>query len=206
MIADSVEFLHGHGRRVLVDMEHFFDGFKDNPEFSFRALEAAVVKGASHVVLCDTNGGSLPHEIDEALVIQDWLRRRRGDKVILKVPRRGHKRDLVEMAAENAAETLSHLRAQWLLDEGRQTTALGELQALAGSLLAASYIGRVLTHAFTKVTQPAPPSPIPPVMEWTALGMAVLAVGLGFAASWGAELLRVGAPAAGSVAAGGGGL
>jgi 2-isopropylmalate synthase len=65
MIADSVEFLAGHGRRVLVDMEHFFDGFKENPEFSFRALEAAVVQGASHVVLCDTNGGSLPHEVEE---------------------------------------------------------------------------------------------------------------------------------------------
>ncbi len=67
MIADSVEFLHGHGRQVLVDMEHFFDGFKENPEFSFRALEAAVLKGASHVVLCDTNGGSLPHEIEEVV-------------------------------------------------------------------------------------------------------------------------------------------
>ncbi|HUF99330.1 MAG TPA: citramalate synthase [Ilumatobacter sp.] len=67
MIADSVEFLHGHGRRVLVDMEHFFDGFKANPEFSYRALEAAVLKGATHVVLCDTNGGSLPHEV-EAIV------------------------------------------------------------------------------------------------------------------------------------------
>ncbi len=65
MIADSVEFLRGHGRMVLVDMEHFFDGFKANPEFSYRALEAAIVKGASHVVLCDTNGGSLPHEIEE---------------------------------------------------------------------------------------------------------------------------------------------
>jgi 2-isopropylmalate synthase len=65
MIADSVGFLRGHGRMVLVDMEHFFDGFKANPEFSFRALEAAVVQGASHVVLCDTNGGSLPHEVDD---------------------------------------------------------------------------------------------------------------------------------------------
>jgi len=65
MIADSVEFLTGNGRQVLVDMEHFFDGFKDNPEFSFRALEAAVLKGATHVVLCDTNGGSLPHEVEE---------------------------------------------------------------------------------------------------------------------------------------------
>jgi 2-isopropylmalate synthase len=65
MIADSVEFLLGNGCQVLVDMEHFFDGYKENAEFSFRALEAAVVKGASHVVLCDTNGGSLPHEIEE---------------------------------------------------------------------------------------------------------------------------------------------
>jgi 2-isopropylmalate synthase len=65
MIADSVEFLRGNGRQVLVDMEHFFDGYKANPEFSFRALEAAVLRGASHVVLCDTNGGSLPHEIEE---------------------------------------------------------------------------------------------------------------------------------------------
>jgi excinuclease ABC subunit C len=70
----------------------------------------------------------LPHEIDEALVVQEWLRSRRGNKVVLKVPRRGQKRDLVEMAAENAAETLSHLRAQWLTDEGKQATALAELQ------------------------------------------------------------------------------
>jgi 2-isopropylmalate synthase len=67
MIADSVEFLKGHGLRVMVDAEHFFDGYKRNPEFAMRALEAAVVKGASHLVLCDTNGGSLPHEV-EAIV------------------------------------------------------------------------------------------------------------------------------------------
>ena len=65
MVADSVAFLHGAGRRVLVDMEHFFDGFKANPEFALRILEAAIVKGASHLVLCDTNGGSLPHEIEQ---------------------------------------------------------------------------------------------------------------------------------------------
>jgi 2-isopropylmalate synthase len=65
MIADSVQFLTGEGRQVLVDMEHFFDGFADNPEFSMRAIEAAVVRGASHVVLCDTNGGTLPDRIGE---------------------------------------------------------------------------------------------------------------------------------------------
>jgi len=70
----------------------------------------------------------LPHEVDEAMVIQEWLRSRRGNKVLLKVPRRGHKRELVAMATENAAETLKHLRAQWLADEGKQATALAELQ------------------------------------------------------------------------------
>ncbi len=66
MIADSVRFLRDAGRLVLVDMEHFFDGFKTDPEFSLRALEAAVVSGASHVVLCDTNGGSLPNDVEAA--------------------------------------------------------------------------------------------------------------------------------------------
>ncbi|NQY56043.1 MAG: citramalate synthase [Ilumatobacteraceae bacterium] len=63
MIADSVRHLDGAGRRVLVDLEHFFDGFRDDPEFSFRAIEAAIVNGATHLVLCDTNGGTLPDEV-----------------------------------------------------------------------------------------------------------------------------------------------
>ncbi|MFM9112680.1 MAG: citramalate synthase [Actinomycetota bacterium] len=63
MVGDSVKFLNGHGRRVLVDMEHFFDGYKNNPEFSLRVLESAIMSGATHIVLCDTNGGSLPSEV-----------------------------------------------------------------------------------------------------------------------------------------------
>jgi 2-isopropylmalate synthase len=65
MVSDSVEFLTGNGLRLMLDAEHFFDGYKRNAEFSLSVLEAAVVKGASHLVLCDTNGGSLPHEISE---------------------------------------------------------------------------------------------------------------------------------------------
>jgi 2-isopropylmalate synthase len=64
MVGDSVEFLRGAGRRVLFDAEHFFDGYKRNPEFSLRVLEAAAEKGADTLVLCDTNGGSLPHEVE----------------------------------------------------------------------------------------------------------------------------------------------
>ena len=80
MIADSVRFLRGAGRRVLVDMEHFFDGYEENPEFSLRAIEAAVVNGASHLVLCDTNGGALPHEV--AAVVAD-VKAHVGDDAII---------------------------------------------------------------------------------------------------------------------------
>ncbi len=80
MISDSVAFLTAHDKQVLVDMEHFFDGYKRNPEFALRALEAAIIKGASHVVLCDTNGGSLPHEV--ASIVGD-VRRHIGTDAII---------------------------------------------------------------------------------------------------------------------------
>jgi excinuclease ABC subunit C len=70
----------------------------------------------------------LPQEIDEALIIQRWLSDKRGNKVTVKVPRRGQEQELVQMAAENAAETLKALRAQWQADEGRQAAVLAELQ------------------------------------------------------------------------------
>jgi len=70
----------------------------------------------------------LPQEVDEVIIIRDWLRNKRGANVMLKVPRRGQKRELVQMAAENAAETLTHLRAQWQADEGKQSEALSDLQ------------------------------------------------------------------------------
>ena len=70
----------------------------------------------------------LQSDIDEAMIIQSWLRSKRGTKVTLKVPRRGQKKELVQMAAENAAETLAHLRVQWLFDEGKSVEALAELQ------------------------------------------------------------------------------
>jgi 2-isopropylmalate synthase len=63
MVADSIAFLAGQGLQVLFDAEHFFDGYKRNPEFALSVLEAAAMAGASHLVLCDTNGGTLPHEV-----------------------------------------------------------------------------------------------------------------------------------------------
>lgn len=63
MISDSIAFLKSHGRTVFLDAEHFFDGFKANQEYAIQCVKAAVDAGADGVVLCDTNGGSLPHEV-----------------------------------------------------------------------------------------------------------------------------------------------
>ncbi len=65
MIADTVGFLRAARRQVFFDAEHFFDGYKSDPAYALRALGAAVREGAAGVVLCDTNGGSLPHEVFE---------------------------------------------------------------------------------------------------------------------------------------------
>jgi len=63
MVGESVRFLKAAGLRVFFDAEHFFDGYKVDPEFTLRVLEAAATNGADCVVLCDTNGGSLPHDV-----------------------------------------------------------------------------------------------------------------------------------------------
>jgi len=68
------------------------------------------------------------NDLDELGVIQEWLHRKRGTKVIVKVPRRGEKRALMRMAVENATETLNRLRLEWEADTNKQTQALAELQ------------------------------------------------------------------------------
>jgi 2-isopropylmalate synthase len=60
MVVESIEYLRAHGRRVFFDAEHFFDGYRHNPEFALGVLDAAAAAGAERLVLCDTNGGSLP--------------------------------------------------------------------------------------------------------------------------------------------------
>lgn len=72
MIEDTLTFLASQGRQVIYDAEHWFDGYKNNPEYALQTLVAAIKGGAKWLVLCDTNGGSLPHEISQ--IVQDVLR------------------------------------------------------------------------------------------------------------------------------------
>ncbi len=65
MIAESVQYFKERGKEVIYDAEHFFDGYKANPDYALLTLQAALDNGADCVVLCDTNGGSTPWEVEE---------------------------------------------------------------------------------------------------------------------------------------------
>ncbi len=67
MVADTVRFLTGEGRRVFLDAEHFFDGYAHDPDSALRVLDSAVHAGADVVCLCDTNGGQLPTQLAETV-------------------------------------------------------------------------------------------------------------------------------------------
>jgi len=67
-IYSSVKFLKEHGIDVFYDAEHYFDGFKSNPEYALKTIEKAAEAGASRIILCDTNGGCLSEEIKDILI------------------------------------------------------------------------------------------------------------------------------------------
>src|SRR5437763_2954754 len=78
-IRDSVRAAKAKGREVLLDCEHFFDGYKANPQFALACAKTAYDEGARWVVLCDTNGGTLPHEVEE--IVAEVVKTVPGDHV-----------------------------------------------------------------------------------------------------------------------------
>jgi len=114
-------------RGKLIGREYFLlDGAEEAEE---KELVEAFVKQFYTEATFIPSQVLLPTEIDEAQVIETWLRQQRGGKrVKLLTPRRGPKRSLIKLAAENASETLASLRAQWEADRSRHVEALAELQ------------------------------------------------------------------------------
>jgi 2-isopropylmalate synthase len=99
MIADSVRYLKSKGLSVFFDAEHFFDGFRSNSSYSLRVLEVAAEAGADCLVLCDTNGGTLPDEITVAV---------KAAKKLTSVPLGIHAHNDAELAVSN---TLAAVKA-----------------------------------------------------------------------------------------------
>ena len=79
VIGDSIAAAVAKGREAMFDAEHFFDGYKANPEFAMACLKAAFDAGARWVVLCDTNGGTLPHEVSR--IVTEVARTIPGDRL-----------------------------------------------------------------------------------------------------------------------------
>jgi 2-isopropylmalate synthase len=99
MIRDSIAYMKSLGRQVIYDAEHFFDGFKANPEFALKTIRAAQEAGASLVVPCDTNGGTMPEGIIAA--IQEAQR-------VLSIPVGIHCHNDCELAVANSLAAVDH--------------------------------------------------------------------------------------------------
>lgn len=114
----------------LIGREHFMlEGTADSsPGEIMESFISQFYEGSSYV----PPKLLLQHDVSDADIIQSWLRDKRGKKVSLAVPRRGEKKDLVELAARNASETLEQFRLRWLSDEQRSVAALTELQQSLG--------------------------------------------------------------------------
>jgi 2-isopropylmalate synthase len=98
MIGDTVRFLKDHGKFVIYDAEHSFDGFEDEPEYSLATWQAAEKAGADFVVLCDTNGGRLPEEISR---VTEFARSRLNTRIGI------HTHDDIGLGVANALAGLA---------------------------------------------------------------------------------------------------
>ncbi len=125
-IRDSVAAAKAAGREVMLDCEHFFDGYKANPDYALACAKAAYDAGARWVVLCDTNGGTLPHEVEEIVA-------RGGDKSSPAIALGIHAHNDTEQAVANslAAVRAGARQIQGTLERGRR--ALRQRQPRARS-------------------------------------------------------------------------
>lgn len=110
MISDSVAFLKSSGREVIYDAEHFFDGYKDNPAYALDTISAAVAAGADFIALCDTNGGTLPHEVAEIVeaVFDELETRFKADRKCWPVKMAIHAHNDCGLAVANSIEAVRH--------------------------------------------------------------------------------------------------
>jgi 2-isopropylmalate synthase len=93
MITDSIGYLKSKGLRIFFDAEHFFDGYRANPEYSLEVIKRAARAGAECVIPCDTNGGSLPHQIAEGI---------KGVRKVTSIPLGIHAHNDAELAVANS--------------------------------------------------------------------------------------------------------
>ncbi len=99
LIYDTIAYLKDKGREVIYDAEHFFDGFKDNPDYALKTLQVAEKAGADNITLADTNGGTLPHEVRQII---------NTVKEVIKTPLGIHAHNDSDLAVANSIEAVQN--------------------------------------------------------------------------------------------------
>src|SRR5438132_1690247 len=150
-IRDSVRAAVRSGREVLLDCEHFFDGYKANPQFALACAKAAVDEGARWVVLCDTNGGALPHEVEK--IVGEVVKVIPGDHVGIHAhndtEQAGRANVLAELDRIGLKVDKDDPRIARLLDVVKEREAIGYAYEAADAsfeLLARRVLGRVPSY------------------------------------------------------------
>ncbi|MFN2589398.1 MAG: citramalate synthase, partial [Actinomycetota bacterium] len=146
MIHDSVAFLQARGHRVFFDAEHFFDGYRRNPRFAVAALRAAEEGGAERLVLCDTNGGTLPSEV--AAVVAD-VRERVGTPLGIHV----HDDTGCAVAASLAAVEAGAVHVQGTVNGYGERCGNADLVAIAANLTTKLGIGALPEDSVQRLTE-----------------------------------------------------
>ena len=129
MIADSVRYLKVEGRRVFFDAEHFFDGYKMNPEYAVQALRVAMDAGAERLIVCDTNGGSLPSEV-AAIVSQ--IKSDLGDDAVIGI--HSHNDTDTAVASAIAAVEAGAYQVQGCINGYGERTGIANMISVIGNL------------------------------------------------------------------------
>jgi 2-isopropylmalate synthase len=127
MVGDTVRFLRSQGRQVFFDAEHFFDGYRSNPGYALRVLAAAEEAGAERLILCDTNGGSLPAEV--ARVVAEV-----GDRTGVPLGIHAHNDAGCAVASSLAAVQAGALQVQGVVNGYGERTGNADLIPIIGDL------------------------------------------------------------------------
>jgi 2-isopropylmalate synthase len=155
MISDSVAFLKLQGRQVFYDAEHFFDGYHHNPEYALRTLQAAQEAGAAVIILCDTNGGSLPGRIAQGVESA-----RKG----LSTPVGIHCHNDCDVAVANSLTAVEHGATQvqgTINGIGERCGNVDLVSVIANLALKSSSLSRLERAEWGERLSPSRPSPQP---------------------------------------------
>jgi 2-isopropylmalate synthase len=129
MIADSVQYLKEKGRRVFFDAEHFFDGYKMNAEYALQSLRVAFDAGAERLILCDTNGGTLPSEVAE---IVKQIKEDLGDDAVIGI--HSHNDTDTAVASAIAAVEAGAFQVQGCINGYGERTGNANMVSVIGNL------------------------------------------------------------------------